>query len=92
MKIVSIRIKPIPQTMLNGATGVVATFEDGSVRSLFSFYPDEIVFEAAELIGLTEAEAVDLHRRKDVEFFRMCARQSRPKAGKSRVAGQLQER
>ncbi len=92
MKIVSIRIKPISKTVLSSAAGVVATFEDGTVRSLFSFYPDEIFFEAVELIGLTEAEALELHHRKDAEFLRLCAKQTRPRARKSRVAGQLQER
>jgi hypothetical protein len=49
---------------------VRATFDDGSRRDLFQFYPDEIQFGEGELIGLTEAEAHDLYRRKDIAYLR----------------------
>jgi hypothetical protein len=51
---------------------VSATFDDGTTKRLFSFYPDEIEFEneGAELIGLTEAEARALRHRKDIAYLR----------------------
>lgn len=49
---------------------VRATSDDGVRKDLFTFYPDEIRFDEGELVGLTEAEAHELRRRKDVEFLR----------------------
>ena len=46
-----------------------ATFDDGSRKKLFSFYPDEIRFDEGELVGLTEAEAHELYRAKDVTYL-----------------------
>jgi len=40
------------------------------IKTFFSFYPDEIRFDEGELIGLTEIEARDLRRRKDIEYLR----------------------
>lgn len=48
---------------------VIATFENGTSKSLFSFYPDEICFRASEFIGLTEPEARSLFHRKDTAFL-----------------------
>ena len=74
MKITSVSIIPMPRPMPHGMFDpmpeVVATFEDGSTKSLFSFYPDEISFRASEFIGLTEAEARSLLHRKDVSFLK----------------------
>lgn len=46
MKIISATITPIPRPiplgMFDPMPEVVATFEDGSTRTLFSFYPDEV--------------------------------------------------
>jgi hypothetical protein len=49
---------------------VRATFDDGTRRDLFSFYPDEIQIDEGELIGLTEVEAHALRQRKDVAYLR----------------------
>lgn len=74
MKIVSAIItqmpRPMPLGMFDPMPEVIATFEDGSSKSLFSFYPDEISFRASEFIGLTEAEAKSLFHRKDVSFLK----------------------
>jgi len=43
--------RPMPQGMFDPMPEVVATFEDGSTKTLFSFYPDEIQFHATEFIG-----------------------------------------
>ena len=73
MKIISAIITPMPRPMPEGMFDpmpeVIATFEDGSSKSLFSFYPDEVSFRASEFIGLTEAEAKSLLHRKDVAFL-----------------------
>jgi len=49
---------------------VLATFGDGTTKTLFAFYPDEITFRASEFIGLTEEEAEALRHRKDVAFLK----------------------
>jgi len=40
------------------------------VKTLFSFYPDEISFTESEFVGLTEDEAGKLKYKKDVEYLR----------------------
>jgi hypothetical protein len=73
MKITSATITPMPRPMPMGMFDpmpeVVATFEDGSTKTLFSFYPDEISFLPSEFIGLTEEDAMSLRHRKDVSFL-----------------------
>lgn len=49
---------------------VSAEFDDGSVKELFSFYPDEISFTAEEFVGLTEANARHLKFTKDKAYLR----------------------
>jgi len=49
---------------------VHVTFDDGTQKDLFSFYPDEIRFDEGELVGLTETEAHELRRQKDMAFLR----------------------
>jgi len=53
-----------------GPPKVTATFEDGSTKELFDYFPDEISFTEAELVGLTEQEARDLFHQKDVAYLR----------------------
>lgn len=69
-KIVSGTIGPYPTSMFGPMPKVVATFEDGSVKELFEFYPDELSFSEHEFIGLTESEAHDLHMRRDTAYLR----------------------
>ena len=38
-------------------------------QTLFSFFPDEISFTAAEFIGLTVEQAHSLRHRKDVAYL-----------------------
>jgi hypothetical protein len=70
MKIVSARITDMPKSFFDPMPEVHATFEDGSEKMLFSFYPDEISFGTQEFVGLTEQEAHDLFRKKDVAYLR----------------------
>jgi hypothetical protein len=48
--------RPKPAGLLDPMPTVVATFDDGSRKELFSFYPDEIRFDEGELVGMTEGE------------------------------------
>jgi len=64
--------RPKPRGLFDPMPVVTATFDDGTTKDLFSFYPDEIHFEneGGELIGLTETEAHMLRHKKDVEYLR----------------------
>ena len=68
--IVTAVITDLPKSFGDPMPEAIVTFNDGSKKSLFSFYPDELSFAASEFIGLSEDEALDLKRRKDVEFIR----------------------
>lgn len=48
---------------------VKATFEDGSTKELFEFYPDELSFRESEFIGLTEEEGRRLKFTKDKQYL-----------------------
>jgi hypothetical protein len=69
-KIAAATIGPMPTTMHDPMPRVTVTFEDGEVKDLFSFYPDEITFDESEFIGLTEDEARALRHEKDVAYLR----------------------
>ena len=74
MKIISAIITPMPRFMPEGMFDpmpeVVVTFEDGSTKSLFSFFPDEVSFQPSEFPGLTEEDAHSLFQRKDTAYLR----------------------
>lgn len=76
-KIVAATIGPMPRPLSAGLKGafdpmpdVTVTFENGEVKRLFDFYPDELSFTESEFIGLTEQEAHALRFQKDVEYLR----------------------
>lgn len=48
---------------------VTVVFEDGTQKELFHFYPDEISFSPREFIGLTEEEAYQLRRNRDIAYL-----------------------
>ena len=62
--------RPMPEGMFDPMPEVIATFEDGSTKNLFSFYPDEVLFEPSEFVGLTEEEAHSLFQQKDTAYLR----------------------
>jgi hypothetical protein len=62
--------RPMPEGMFDPMPEVVATFEDGSTKPLFSFFPDEVSFQQSEFTGLTEEEAHSLFQRKDTTYLR----------------------
>ena len=74
MKIVKCDIgphpRPMPEGMFDPMPEVTAEFEDGTLRLLFSFYPDEISFQPREFVGLTEKEAHALRHKRDVAYMR----------------------
>lgn len=69
MKIVSASISAMPKSMFDKMPVVTATFEDGTTKDLFSYYPDEISFTEAEFVGLTEDEAHQLRTNKDIKYL-----------------------
>ncbi len=74
MKITQVLITPMPRPMPEGMFDpmpeIVATFEDGSRKTLFAFYPDEVSFRPSEFVGLTEQEAHTLYQQKDTAYLR----------------------
>lgn len=74
LKIVSARFTPMPRPMPAGMFDpmpeVIATFEDGTEETLFSWYPDELRFTTDEFVGLTARDARELKRKKDAAYLR----------------------
>jgi hypothetical protein len=74
LRIIAASIGPMPRPMPAGVFDpmptVIGTFEDGQVKELFWFYPDELSFTESEFIGLTEQEARALRLRKDIAYLR----------------------
>lgn len=62
--------RPMPHGMGDQMPSVKATLSDGQVKTLFSYYPDELTFTREEFIGKTEEEAHQLFAHKDREFLR----------------------
>jgi len=62
-------ITAMPKSYFDEMPKVIAEFNDGTKKELFSFYPDEISFDESDFIGLTEPEAHSLKQRKDVHFL-----------------------
>ena len=69
LRIVSAAISPMPQEVWDPLPVVTVTFSDGSVKELFSYFPDEISFLPGEFVGLTEEEARALKARKDSVYL-----------------------
>jgi hypothetical protein len=69
MKIKSVTISKMPDSICDKLPVVTAIYEDGSSEELFDFYPDEISFTPEELVGLSFSEALDLKVKKDKEFL-----------------------
>lgn len=61
--------RPMPEGMLDPMPQVKVRFDDGSVKTLFEFYPDELSFTENEFIGLTEGQARKLKVEKDIKYL-----------------------
>jgi hypothetical protein len=68
-KIVSADIGKMPESLFDEMPVVTATFDDGTVKKLFTYYPDELTFTPDEFIGLTSQEAHTLFHKKDVAYL-----------------------
>ena len=68
-KIVSATIGPMPVNLLDPMPEVTATFDDGSVKVLFDYYPDEISFTPGDFVGLTEIEGRLLKGKRDRAYL-----------------------
>lgn len=71
--ITSARLEPVPDLLPgvpSGRLAVIATLEDDSEMTLFSYYTDELRFTAAEFEGLTVQQGLDLFHRNDIEYLR----------------------
>lgn len=69
MQITAAHITAMPQSIFDAMPEVIVTLEDGSTRTLFSYYPDEIGFTEGEFVGLTVPQAHALRHRKDVAYL-----------------------
>ena len=69
MKIVSATVGPMPKSMFDAMPSVAVVFEDGTKETLFSFYPDEIMFHPKEFVGLTKEQARNLAFKKDRDYL-----------------------
>jgi len=69
-RIVAAKIGPMPTGLSDPMPTVTVTFADGEIKELFSFYPDEISFTESEFIGLTEDEARELRRKRDIAYLK----------------------
>jgi len=69
-KITKVTISPMPVKLFDPMPTVTAVFDNGTQEELFQYYPDELSFTEAELIGLTREQAFDLRRSKDVTYLR----------------------
>lgn len=66
-KVVSAEI--VEATGFHGNKQVVAKMSDEEECMLFSYYDDEIQFQAVEFIGMTKDDALEHFRRRDVAYL-----------------------
>ena len=70
VEIAPAQITAIDREIKCGHCTLTGLLNDGSTRKLFSFYIDELSFADSDLIGLTEDEAHELFRSRDVAYLR----------------------
>jgi hypothetical protein len=68
-KIVSATISAMPKSLFDPMPRVTATFEDGTEKFLFSYYPDELSFRPSEFVGLTYDQARNKKFVKDRAYL-----------------------
>jgi hypothetical protein len=75
-RIVAASIGPTPRPLSDPAgvfdpmPTVTVTLDNGRIKELFTFYPDELSFTESEFTGLTESEAHALFVQKDIAYLR----------------------
>ena len=69
--IIKTTISKTPYSPFSPLPGISATFSNGVTKRLFSFNPDDFVFNYdSEFIGLTESEAGDLMFERNMSFLK----------------------
>jgi hypothetical protein len=68
-KIVSATISAMPKSLFDPMPRVTVTFEDGTEKFLFEYYPDEISFHPSEFVGLTYDQARNKKFVKDRAYL-----------------------
>ena len=61
--------RPMPEGMFDPMPEVKVRFDNGKVKNLYEFFPDEISFVSSEFIGLTEKVAFRLKTEKDIRYL-----------------------
>lgn len=69
-QIVSARVTALPEKLGDPLPEVWAIFQDGTEKLLFTYYPDEISFDAQDFVGLTEEEATLFKFGRDRAYLR----------------------
>lgn len=71
VKIVAARITEMPKDMFDPMPEVWVKTEGSTYEEkLFTYYPDEISFQAEEFIGLTKPDAYALFQQRDSDYLR----------------------
>ena len=60
---------PMPLGINDKMPEVKVRFSNGVEKTMFEFYPDEISFDSAEFICITEKAAIDLKFEKDKQYL-----------------------
>ena len=69
MKIINAEITKMPRSFGDPMPQVIVEFENGTKKTIFEFYPDEISFSPEEFIGLTEEQARRLKFERDKQYL-----------------------
>ena len=64
----SVRFVPVVWDV-PGPVDVLATMTDGTIVTLFRYFPDELHFSSADFVGRTIDEARALHHQRDVKWI-----------------------
>jgi len=49
---------------------LMVELKNGELEDLFSYYRDELSFNASEFIGLTREQAINIYHQKDINYLR----------------------
>jgi hypothetical protein len=67
---ISVMPRPMPEGMGDEMPVVYVKVDGLAEQALFSYYPDEISFQASEFIGMTLEEANTLFSNKSLAYLR----------------------
>ncbi len=49
---------------------LLAELDNGEFEDLFTYYPDELTFNASYFIGMTTKQATDYYHQQDIAYLR----------------------